>query len=100
MHQPRYYKLQRTDRDDQARAVIFDQWLERQARDTVNQCVYYLFTLTDKLGLSEVGAKSLLACLFGLIGAHVDERDNLEAKGEAIRAAFEWENLLTMKVEV
>ena len=96
-HQPKFYKLLRSDRDDQVRAAALDEWLAEQSLSTKNVTKYHLFCLMDGLELSETMAKSVLYMTYKLVSANVDEQDRMMAHGEAVRAASEWELVETVK---
>ena len=96
-HQPKFYKMLRSDRDDQARAAALDEWMAEQALSTKNVTKYHIFCLMDEWELSETMAKSVLYMTYTLVSANVDEQDKMIAHGEAVRAASEWELLETAK---
>lgn len=87
---PRFYSLLKSDRDDASRASAFDAWLAEQPRDVQRACGFKLWVMTTDGGLSETGAKAMLAMLILFIHDEIDEQDKRRAHGEAVRQAYEW----------
>lgn len=93
------YKLLRNDRDDQARAVIFDEWIFLQPLAVKSTLEWWLYQLVTDYNLSDTGAKSLLVSLIVYVSLQPDQQDLWDAHGEHVRAAFEWAEFFAPKVE-
>lgn len=91
-HKPRFYRMLRSDNDDRIRAAAFDEWVADQPEPVRNQVVYWLACL-DEAGYTETCCKSILAMLIIFLGAEPTEQDRMVAHGEAVRAAYEWQQV-------
>jgi hypothetical protein len=99
-HFPRFYEMLKSDKDDQARAVVLDAWMAEQPEPIRNACRYKIWILSEADGLSEVGAKAMLLEAIILAHDNTDDQDRKRAKGEAIRQAYEWSQAPVKKVKV
>lgn len=85
-----FYDLLRKDRDDSARAKVFDEWRELQSPQVQEACEEYLHILKNGGRLGEQQSKSVLCTLVLFVNMKVDEQDRWRARGERIRTEFEW----------
>lgn len=85
-----FYDLLRKDRDDAARAKVFDEWYEELPEEEKAWCDRALFNLTQGSPQGVQQAKALIVMVIILYHAKVDDQDKMRAVGEYIRAEFEW----------
>lgn len=85
-----FYDLLRKDRDDAARAKVFDEWRELQSPEVQEACEEKLYRLKAAGNLGDNQAKAILCVLILFCHMKVDEQDKWRARGENLRAQFEW----------
>lgn len=85
-----FFNLLRKDRDDAARARVFDEVYPDMREDEKAWCDRALFNLTQggRRGLQQ--AKSLIIVTILFYHMKTDEQDRWREHGEYVRAAFDW----------